>query len=383
MLEEGNDTQTALVETSDWPLFKASTAAPADTSQKVDNIVSDGNRTTDTTTVVPDFNWDDFNKKTEGDFKSFDDIKNLRKKHQEVEGKLKEYEPKIEELKTTSQKLKEYQDALAEHGDVIKKHFGGNANLYVENQLKIKYPDKISVVGKLMGIDKANALDVLITAKKFDNPNAGEGAIKERLQRKYPDLDLNAKPEDWDNEGARLELEEDADVERKRLLGIVSEIKTPEATDYEKQKQINAEKSTIEQQKNVDQWNGFVKNTSFDNVLTSIKYSKEIDKDGKKESKVLYDFKVPEDVQKRLPETVMSIATNANIPLTQENYVQILDFIQNQWKLTYASDAMDAAIKSEMAKYEVEMDKKYNVKREPNRTDGTAQGTKIKRWMDE
>jgi hypothetical protein len=327
--------------------FKATTE---DNKVVENNEITDNKDNKDIKEVKPlEINWEEFNKNTEGEFKSFDDIKNLRKQAKEYETKIKEYEPVLKEHQTLKQQLEEKEGFIKENLNPLKA-FGGKTDRYVKYQLEEKYPEKESLISDVMNISKLSDIDAIILEKQWNNPETDENDIVEYLNNKYDtsltDL-LKTKPEEWDSK-IRFMIKEDARVARATLGGIPSEIELPDdPTIINKQKEdekVNKQKQDEATWKNLTSSEGFAERV-FGEYFSKKYFTKKDEKgnpekgeDGKELPPYL-DWKVEPEVLKQFPERVSQFVKDRGISPTEENLARVMQhfvdgyFIENKDKM--------------------------------------------------
>jgi len=332
-----------------------------------------------TNATTNQFNWDELNKNTEGDFKSFDDIRNLRKQKQDYEAKIKEYEPLVNEHKTLKEQIAEKEKYIKENLNPLK-YFGNKPEKYIQVELENKYPDKEHLIKDVVNVKNLSDLQVLKLQEKWNNPKGREAGIVASLNKRYDtDIDELSKQDanEWDDQ-VYNDIQRDAQIAREKLSGIPAEIKLPEnPEDLSKAQQ--EEKANSEKQK-FAQWEGFVNRPEFnDKFLNELSFY-EKDEDGNplkdKDGNVLppyFVWKVEPDFKKQLPDIILNVAKSRGLELTQETFSGIMENITDLYEKKNRHRIDREKEKMWRAKWETEYDEKTHV---PKRQDKDAGGGK-------
>jgi len=360
-----------------------------DSSNQLNNQNNNDNKNADGGSAKPlEINWEAFNKETEGEFKSLDDIKNLKKQASEYDKKLKEYEPILQEHKTFKQKLEEKEAFIKENLNPLKP-FGGKKEKYIRFQLEDKYPDREDLIPDVMNIDKLSDIDAIILGELWNDPKADEDAIIEHYNKKF-DTDLNTlmktKPEDWDA-SIRFTISKEAREARAKLGGLPNEIQLPEDPEIIN-KQLQ-DKKNIELQANEATWKNLTSQEGFSErvfgELFNSKFFTKRDENGVplkgedgKELPPYLTWTVEPEVLKTFPEKVLQFVKTNGIPPTEENFSKIMEYFANEYFVNN-KDKM-------FAKHETELLAKWKAQKaiddhvpnlEINRGDGSGKSGEV------
>ena len=242
--------------------------------------------------------FEEFNKRYGTQYKSDDEVKpvfGLPKKVGEYEGKLKDYEKSVSEYQKKITELEELQDPL--------KYFS-SPDAFKAEQLRIKYPksnpDALQKIA-MSDVDKMNDLDVLIKDRQLFVPDAPrEEVIRKVILKKYG-IDPDTDPNEWD-EISVAEMKLDAAAAKEKINGLKSVIEMPQVLTKEQKEQARIEAQSKREEAVTPLKDTFLKFDKFSH--------KEIEG---------FDFDVPEEYKKALPNMFQSMFMEAGLEPTQEN----------------------------------------------------------------
>jgi hypothetical protein len=242
--------------------------------------------------------FEEFNKRYGTQYKSDDEVKpvfGLPKKVGEYEGKLKDFEKSVSEYQKKITELEELQDPL--------KYFS-SPDAFKAEQLRIKYPksnpDALQKIA-MSDVDKMNDLDVLIKDRQLFVPDAPrEEVIRKVILKKYG-IDPDTDPNEWD-EISVAEMKLDAAAAKEKINGLKSVIEMPQVLTKEQKEQARIEAQSKREEAVTPLKDTFLKFDKFSH--------KEIEG---------FDFDVPEEYKKALPNMFQSMFMEAGLEPTQEN----------------------------------------------------------------
>jgi hypothetical protein len=249
-------------------------------------------------------------------------------KYTELEGKHKEMEQAYATTKKQLDDLTSEYESKKENLKFIdlKKYFA-NEDLYIANQISLKYPDKdINAITDIVKTDlsKANPVDLLIKRARLNDGDIYSGMddsqVKEVIASDFNGVDLN-DPSTWDNvtkakiakasKEARLELE------------ALQKVELPVPIDIEKEKDaiFSKEKTKFEQIKS--QWVPIV-----DKMLSNFTELVIPDETGKE----LYKY-TPElnDAFKAEVSTFVDYLAYTGQPVSEKTIVDVLEGIKGRY----------------------------------------------------
>lgn len=243
--------------------------------------------------------FEEFNKRYGTQYKSDDEVKpvfGLPKKVGEYEGKIKDYEKSVSEYQKKITELEESQDPLK---------FFQSPQTYVAEQLRIKYPKSNPTLLQEIAttdVEKMGDLDVLIRDRQLFVPEAPREDVIRKITLKKYGIDPDSDPSEWD-ELAVGEMKLDAAAARDKINGLKSVIEIPKALTKEQKEQARIEAQTKRNEAMTPLKDTFLKFDKFS--------PKEIEG---------FEFDVPEEYKKLLPDIFQSMFLDAGLEPTQENF---------------------------------------------------------------
>lgn len=243
--------------------------------------------------------FEEFNKRYGTQYVSDDEVKpvfGLPKKVSEYEGKVKDYEKSVSEYQKKITELEESQDPLK---------FFQSPQSYVAEQLRIKYPKSNPILLQEIAttdVEKMGDLDVLIRDRQLFVPDAPREEVIRKITLKKYGIDPDSDPSEWD-ELAVGEMKLDAAAARDKINGLKGVIEIPKALTKEQREQAKAEAQTKRNEAMTPLKDTFLKFDKFS--------PKEIEG---------FEFDVPEEYKKNLPDIFQSMFLDAGLEPTQENF---------------------------------------------------------------
>ena len=329
----------------------------------------------------PEFNWDDFNKNTGLEFKSFDEIKGLKNEHSEYQKQVTDWKPKIEEWQPIVEKSKTYESHIAELEELARKNadpltaFDGDKDLYIETKLKKLHPEKANLIKDALNIKDKNPIEAIILEKQYRNPEISREEIIDHLNKRYEIEDImelaKLKPTEWPKEIDKFSIMEDFNLAKEKLGGLPGEVKLPEFTDptielkQKREEKENKEKTFTE---------GWAKILS-DPKLTEGDFGEivlqDIDENGKplkekidgKDVEVppYLSYKIDPEFLRLMPSDITRTAKENNIDPTPENLKMLADFAKGQYYLKNVHKINKEFKQQLKAQWDVELSKKLHV----------------------
>lgn len=301
--------------------------------------------------------FEEFNKRYGTQYKTDDEVKpifGLPKKVTEYEGKHREFEKSIADYQRKITELEEAQDPL--------KYFS-NPESYIAEQLKMKYPksnpDTLQEIVRT-DVSKMNDLDVLIKSKQLFVPNAPKESVLRSVILSQYGIDPNADPEEWDDIAkARMQL--DAASERDKIEAMKGVIEMPKVLTKEEKE--------------------LARKLASESRATAIAPLKEtFNKYDKFTYKDIegFEFDVPEDYRKALPDMFQSMFIDAGLEPTQENLNTALELRDALFVHQYLPKLREIWLKEGETRAKAGLDKELHNDIPPNtKTASDDKNTKV------